>query len=608
MKLAALALLLGGISSPALAQTDPLAPLPVQQAPAQQAPAQPVTVQPAPVQPPVQQSVPQATPAATPVAVAQTPAAPAVPVPKDWRGVFAAIRSGNWASAQAGIYALPADVLTPVALSELYTAKGSPQVSLQQLQSLLAMAPDLPDSGQLARMALTRGATVAPPIAQSKAVVGLGSGPRRYSSKPVSGEPVADTLRAQLDPLVKADDAANAEILVTSQAPMLSPEARAEAWQRVAWTYYVIGQDQDARRVADYGRAGGTGDWAAAASWVSGLASWRMNDCNSASAAFRQAAADTSQSELRAGAYYWTARAEQACRRPQSVEPLLRAAAQSPESFYGLLARETLGTDTALPDAPDIATQSVDMLPNIRRAQALVAIGERSLAEDMLRYQARIGSPADQEALIAVAKRLDLAGAQYWLATNGQPGARVYASERYPRPTWTPPQGWQVDPALAFAHIIQESNFRSDAVSPASAVGLMQITPITVRQHAASLSMNAGSVNLFDPTTNLAFGQQNLEMLRDSSVTGGSLPKMMAAYNAGLSPVTRWASIPDNGDPLLWMESIPYWETRYYVPSVMRNLWVYQGLDHEEQASLAAMAQHRWPAAPTAPVQRSASN
>lgn len=578
------------LASPALAQPDPLAPLPASD---QASPATPGAVaQPAT---PVAQSAPAVSP-------------PSVVIPRDWRGVFAAIRSHNWAGAQIAIASLPNDVLTPVALSELYTAKGSPVVSSQQVQWLLAQAPDLPNADQLSRLALLRGATTAPTIVQPRPVVGLGSAPRRYKPRPVAGEPAADALRLQLDPLVKADDAANAELLVTAQAPALSPEARAEAWQRVAWVYYVIGDDANARRTAELGRTHAIGDWGASAAWISGLASWRMNDCNAAALAFRETASTTSQTELRAGALYWAARAEQACRRPQAVEPLLRAAAQSPESFYGLLARETLGTETALAGAPQIPSAAVEGLPNVRRAEALVAIGERSLAENMLRYQARIGSPADQEALISVAKKLDLAGAQYWLATNGQPGARVYPSERYPRPTWTPPQGWQVDPALAFAHIIQESNFRSDAVSPAAAVGLMQITPITVRQHASSLSMNAGSVNLFDPTTNLAFGQQNLQMLRSSSVTGGTLPKMMAAYNAGLSPVTRWAAIPDRGDPLLWMESIPYWETRYYVPSVMRNLWVYEGLEHQDQASLTALAQHRWPVARLAPVQRSASN
>ncbi len=58
-------------------------------------------------------------------------------------------------------------------------------------------------------------------------------------------------------------------------------------------------------------------------------------------------------------------------------------------------------------------------------------------------------------------------------------------------------------------------------------------------------------------------------------------------------------AINDKGDPLLWIESIPYWETRYYVPAVLRNMWVYQGLNREETGTLKAMAQHRWPSFPT---------
>ena len=41
---------------------------------------------------------------------------------------------------------------------------------------------------------------------------------------------------------------------------------------------------------------------------------------------------------------------------------------------------------------------------------------------------------------------------------------------------------------------------------------------------------------------------------------------------------TAGTAINDKGDPLLWIESLPYWETRYYVPAVLRNMWVYQGL------------------------------
>jgi soluble lytic murein transglycosylase-like protein len=558
------------------ATSDPLAPLPQVTVP--QAQQQPQIAQPT-VQPPVA-------------------AVPTVAAPKSWREVFDAIRAGNWASAQAGIAALPPDLLTPVAKAELYTAKGSPMVDLQSLQSLIVQSPELPDADQLARMAVTRGATRAPLVIPERAVVGLDSAPGRYRARPVTGEPLADALRTQLDNYVKADDATNAEAAFLAQAPYLSADARAEAAQRIGWIYYVLGRDFDARRVADYWRAGASGEWNSQAAWIAGLASWRLGDCNSASREFRDVAANGTQREMIAAGYYWTARAEQACRRPQAVQALLKAAAASPESFYGLLARETLGTATSLPPAPRISTAAVDNLPNVRRAVELAGIGENALAEQMLRHQAKIGSPADQPALLEVAKRLNLAGAQYWLATNGQPGVRIAAAERYPSPAWTPVRGWRVKPDLAFAHIIQESNFRTAAVSAAGAVGLMQVRPGSASDEASAAGMPFATSYLYDPRYNLEFGQSYIERMRRSAYTGDQLPKVIASYNAGPLPVGRWATIPDKGDPLLWIESIPYWETRYYVPAVMRNLWVYEGLGNEPQPSLKSLAQHRWPGFP----------
>jgi soluble lytic murein transglycosylase-like protein len=493
---------------------------------------------------------------------------------------------------------LPDDVLAPVAKAELYTAKGSPPVDLPRIQSLLAQGPDLPDADQLARLAAARGSTTPMAIIPERPTVGLGAGPRRYRPKPVGAEPLADALRAQIDGFVKADDAPNAEAALIAQAPYLSPDARTEAAQRIAWIYYTNGDDLNARRVADTWRASASGEWGSQAAWASGLASWRMGDCNAAARAFREVAATAPQRELSAGGYYWAARSEQACRRPQSVEPLLKAAAASPESFYGLVARETLGTSTRLPPPAPISTASVETLPNVRRAKALAAIGETGLAEEMLRHQARIGAPADHVALLEVARRLNLAGAQYWLATNGQRGVRVQAAYRYPRPEWTPIRGWRVDPALAFAHIIQESNFRPGAVSSAGAVGLMQVLPSTAAAIADQDGLGYSRENLFSPTLNLEYGQSFIERMRRSANTGGQLPKVIASYNAGPLPVGRWAAIRDKGDPVLWIESIPYWETRYYVPAVMRNLWVYEGLEGDDQSSLKAIAQHRWPAFP----------
>src|SRR5438309_4613998 len=357
-------------AAPVFAQpaADPLAPLPVPapQKPGPSAAAQPTSASLQPQQP---------------IFVTQTgPASRQVVVPKDWRGVFDAIDSGNWASARAGIATLPQSVLTPVAKAELYTTKGSPVVDLASLEALVAEAPELPQAEQLATMAIRRGALTPPSIIGERPIYGIGSAPYRYKAKPVQGEPYADQLRSLVDALVKADDAAGAEAQLNSYAPQLSLEARAEAATRVAFIYYVLGQDSDARRVADTWRVGATGDWASQAAWVSALASWRLADFNAASIAFQQVAQLAQQRELRAGGYYWAARAEQAAGRPGSVARLLRSAAttdEASESFYGLVARETLGLPTRLTGDPFVGSDPpIDGLPNVQRAIELTRIGE----------------------------------------------------------------------------------------------------------------------------------------------------------------------------------------------------------------------------------------
>ena len=594
-------------AAPVLAQgqPDPLAPLPAGTAPQPGVvntptfPPPPVAVPGGSTQSPVISaigSIPTRPPAPAPVGAS-------VVVPKDWRGVFDAIDLGNWVSAQAGIAALPKSVLTPVAKAELYTAKDSPVVDLTTLQALIAEAPELPEAEQLANMAIRRGALTPPAIYGEKPTYSIGSAPYRYKAKPVQGEPYADQLRPLLDGFVKQDDAAGAEAQLISYAPSLSAEARAEAATRVSFIYYVLGQDADARRVADTWRVGSTGDWASQAAWVSGLASWRLGDFNAASTSFQQVAQIATQRELRAGGYYWAARSEQAAGRPGSVERLLRSAAntaEASESFYGLVARETLGMPTRLTTDPFIGSDPpVDQLPNVQRAIELARIGEPALAEDMLRHQAKIGAASEHHALIQLAKRLDLPAAQLWLANNGQWGARSDSTDRYPNPTWRPLNGWRVDPALAYGHIVQESAFRRSAVSRAGAVGLMQVLPVTAQQMANIRGLNYTRSSLTDPRFNLEFGQSFIETMRRDPGTAGQLPRVIASYNAGPLPVARWAGINDKGDPMLWIESLPYWETRYYVPAVLRNMWVYQGLNNEQTTTLRAMAEHKWPVFPT---------
>jgi soluble lytic murein transglycosylase-like protein len=171
---------------------------------------------------------------------------------------------------------------------------------------------------------------------------------------------------------------------------------------------------------------------------------------------------------------------------------------------------------------------------------------------------------------------------------------------RYPAPNWQPTGGWRVDPPLVYAHALQESSFRTEIVSSAGATGIMQVRPGTAGDIARSRGQPFSKGQLTDPSSNLEFGQSYLEYLRDYGATGGLLPKVIAAYNAGPAPVGEWNSRNfDGGDPLLYIESIPYWETRGYVPIILRNYWIYEKqAGRVQSASRSALVQGLWPRFP----------
>ncbi|WP_347304316.1 transglycosylase SLT domain-containing protein [Croceibacterium sp. TMG7-5b_MA50] len=522
-----------------------------------------------------------------------------------YRAVFAAIRRQDWPGAQ-GLLAQRGDgVLHPVALAELYTAAGSPRVELYQIDAWMQRGRTLPQAEQLARLALTRGATSLPGLPMPQQMQSQGGIPKRILPSSINDGTMPATLSTAILDRIKNDDPDGARALLDGVDALLSPAARAEWRQRVAWSYYIENRDAAALGLAQT-VAAGDGPWVGEGEWTAGLAAWRLGDFVTAGDAFERAAYYAHNPELRSAAQYWASRAALRNRRPDHSAELLRGAALADETMYGMLAAEQLGT--ALPARVDTADfsardwQQVGGQENVRVAIALMEVGEDDLASEVLLHQARCGDASDYAALSRLARDLGLPSTQLYMAYNAPNGARSDPASYYPAPRWAPRNGWQVDPALAFAHTLQESNFRASAVSPAQAQGLMQITPITVRQHAPRLGMDAGSLNIFDPAVNLAFGQQNLAMLRDSPATGGALPKIMAAYNAGLTPVTRWnGEINDGGDPLLYMESIPYWETRGYVAIVTRNYWMYERQASADLSpSRVSLAQNQWPAFPGA--------
>jgi soluble lytic murein transglycosylase-like protein len=519
-----------------------------------------------------------------------------------YTGLFAAMARRDWALVDAMLAARPAGPLHAVALARYYLAPGSPDAAVEQLVTLLPYARELPWADSLARLAAKRGAQALPELPATGRLIGLAGAPRRVRPRPIDDGTMPAQIAAAITDRIKNDDPLGAYQQLVAVDALLSPPARAEWRQKVAWSFYIGNDDASALAVARTIALTGSGPWVAEGWWTNALAAWRLGQCDEAASAFEASGANSTNPELAAAGYYWASRAWLRCRQPNRVAGTLRAAAQRAETFYGLLAAEALGIERPNPSPAGLTAddwRQVGSLGNVHAAAALVEIGEDDLAGEVLRHQARIGDPRQHAALSRLAGELGLPSTQLWMAYNAPRGGWPDDASRYPSPRWAPAFGWTVDPALVFAHALQESNFRKSAVSPAKARGLMQIMPATMLRHSAGLALDPASVDLDHPEVNLALGQRNLEMLRDSAPTQGLLPKVIAAYNAGLGPMIRWnGEIRDGGDPLLWMESIPYWETRGYVSIVLRNYWMYERRAGSRSASRLALAQGLWPRFP----------
>jgi len=523
-----------------------------------------------------------------------------------YKDALAAIRRADWARVQAMLAQRPDGPLHGLIRAEYFLAPASPKIDLDTLVAWLGANSTLPQAEQIALLAAKRGATALPLLPAVQALYTQPNAVRRSRPRSINDGTMPAATAQTINEKIKADDPVSARALLDAADPALSPEARAEWRQKVAWAYYINNNDNDAFLLAASigdGSAPVAGSWVAEGSWTAGLAAWRLNDCMNAADAFERAAKQATNAELVAASHFWRSRSLVRCRQPEAAAVPLRAAARLDETLYGMMAAEQLGLKLpAAHAAADFTAndwQALREVPNIRTAVALAEIGEDGLADDVLRHQSRIGGAEQYQPLSRLARDLGLPATQLWMAYNAPSGGAATPAARYPTPKWTPATGWQVDPALVLAHTLQESAFRVNVVSGAGARGLMQIMPAAARDHAAALGVSGSVSDLNRPAINLAFGQQHLQALKANPATQGLLPKVIAAFNAGAMPVARWnTQIRDGGDPLLWMESVPYWETRGYVATVLRNYWMYERQAGGPSESRMAMAQGLWPTFP----------
>ena len=134
-----------------------------------------------------------------------------------------------------------------------------------------------------------------------------------------------------------------------------------------------------------------------------------------------------------------------------------------------------------------------------------------------------------------------------------------------------------LDPYDVAALIRQESEFNPNAKSHANAYGLMQLLPSTGRMLGKQQGIVvARPIQLFNPALNIQLGTKYLRAQLDS--WSGDWYRTLAAYNAGPGRVRQWTSGATFHEPLEFVESIPFDETREYVQAVLRNADMYKEL------------------------------
>lgn len=334
--------------------------------------------------------------------------------------------------------------------------------------------------------------------------------------------------------------------------------------------------------------------------WIIGFAAYQEGDLERAAATFRQMAYTVPQQSTQyARAAFWAAYSYDQLKRSSMARVFYNMAAQQPISYYGMLAHQRMGErlpftwDKPTPDP----NHTVELLKDegIRRTIALVQIGEYGLAQDELKSSySRIPYGMD-ESLLSFALELQLPAVSLTLARNLHERNQTYLVGLFPEPGWMPQEGFKVDKSLLFSIIRQESAFAPDVKSYAGARGLMQVMPNTAR-HIRDMQRKQrfATSDLYKPSVNMSLGQDYIEHLAE--VFDGNLIKMIAAYNAGPGNVAKWKEKGlHKEEPLIFVERIPFEETRKYVMAVLSNLWVYRTHEQGVSPSLASMAKGVWP-------------
>lgn len=522
-----------------------------------------------------------------------------------YRAIFADEQDGQFAAARTLIGELSDRSLMGYVEAEHYLSPRMKHPPVRDLARWLGEYGELPIAPRVLALAEERNAHLR--RRHRIALPGLPAVPHRViggyyeESDKLADPPLAsDAARAaelQIDASVKLNQTAQAEsILQQLVATDTAPNSDiARLAHHVASAYLAEGQDDDAFRIAGT-ITGLDRETAPLLDWDSGFAAYRLKRFTDAAPYFETLAQNGAvPGWTRSAAAFWAARADLAAGNPQPVVGLLSAAAREQPTFYGMLAQRLLGEQPAASfDDPVLDYASFDALmqiPAAHRAVALWQVGRSDgLEQEMSRAFAEMDLN-DAAAFAALSHRLDLPDLEL-RASEAEAKNGELLTGLFPVPGYTPPGGYHIDRCLVLAFARVESRFQPKVVSTAGARGVMQLMPGTA---ALVDGPERTKAKLNDPAYNLGLGERYLQSLMDQ--TNGNLFEMAAAYNAGPAALTRWLGERPQmaDDPLLFIESIPYAETRSYIKYVMTWYWMYAKRTKTDAPSLEDTAEGKWP-------------
>jgi soluble lytic murein transglycosylase len=272
-----------------------------------------------------------------------------------------------------------------------------------------------------------------------------------------------------------------------------------------------------------------------------------------------------------------------------------------PLSYPALIARARLkengGTVPAALEPAESGTVEPLVIELPAPADMLHRIGFDAEAEEVLRErEAAIVAKTptrSTDALCAAYAMLDRGKRRYQISLQipahsltTAPGARNRGAWEcvYPRPyaeiVRASASSSRISPDLVWSVMRQESAFDPEVVSPARAVGLMQLLPETARATAATASIPHDDSKLTSPAQSITLGSLYLREMLDK--LGENVALSVAAYNAGPEAIQRWLAHAKGETLDVFVEAIPFLETRGYVARVLGNLARYGYMDRGE--------------------------